>query len=382
MIGKKSLVPIHPGTLFNGMRVDGELYYKHKNGYTLLCKDATVSALLFENFYAAGWQGQELFIEEQYLDSVLEASKHIVLPGTGREASEVMGLASKINLVNDYQDLKQRLSSLMEEVKSSGKVPLETYSLLTGEVSKKLELTDPALLIECINNMRDPDDYLNAHTANVGMLNGMIGVWLKLPPDDVDTLIKVGLFHDIGKLMVPVEVINKPGPLDDREYDEIKKHPIYAYEILTLSGETDRRVLEGVLSHHERTNGTGYPHGLALQEIPLLARITSVSDVYDAMVAKRVYKDRHSPFKILDEFAHNRFSNLDISIINVFLEKLPAVLLGKNVRLSDGRIAKVLFINPHDFAHPIVEADGNLLSTSPGLECIEMEDFLSLTPQV
>jgi HD-GYP domain-containing protein (c-di-GMP phosphodiesterase class II) len=156
----------------------------------------------------------------------------------------------------------------------------------------------------------------------------------------------------------------------------MKKHSIYSYEILGLSGETNTRILEGVLSHHEKINGTGYPSRLPLTQISQFARVTSVSDVYDAMVAKRVYKNRHSPFEILAEFALNRFSDLDISIVNIFLENLPTALIGKNVLLSDGRSAEVIYINPHDFAHPIVKLDGELLSRGPGLECVAMVDFL------
>jgi HD-GYP domain-containing protein (c-di-GMP phosphodiesterase class II) len=131
------------------------------------------------------------------------------------------------------------------------------------------------------------------------------------------------------------------------------------------------------LSHHEKLNGTGYPNGIKLDQLSLFARVTAVSDVYDAMVAKRPYKDRNSPFKILAEFALHKFSHLDISIVNIFLEKMPAALAGKNVLLSDGRIAKIVYINPHNFTYPIVEIEGNLISTSPDLECVSMENFLA-----
>jgi HD-GYP domain-containing protein (c-di-GMP phosphodiesterase class II) len=281
-----------------------------------------------------------------------------------------------INAQNDYKDIKNRLGNLMDTIKKNQTVPLETYNLLANDINTKLELTDPTFIIDCINNMRDPDDYLNAHSTNVGMLNGMIGAWLRLPKDDIDVLIKIGLYHDIGKLRVPVEILNKPGSLTDDEFAEMKKHTIYSYEILGLSGETNTHILEGVLSHHEKINGTGYPSGLPMTQISQFARVTSVSDVYDAMVAKRAYKNRHSPFEILAEFALNRFSDLDISIVNIFLENLPTALIGKNVLLSDGRSAEVVYINPRDFAHPMVKLDGELLSIGSGLECVAMVDFL------
>jgi HD-GYP domain-containing protein (c-di-GMP phosphodiesterase class II) len=288
-----------------------------------------------------------------------------------------MDLTAKINLHNDYKDLRDRLDTVMNIVTTENKISMEIPDAISEEISDKVELTDPALLIECINTLRDPDDYLNAHAANVAMLNGMMGTWLNLPPDDVDALVKTGLLHDIGKLRVPVEILNKPGPLTDEEFDEMKKHPVFSYEILKLSGEADNRILEGVLSHHEKLNGTGYPSGIKSGQLSLSARVTAVSDVYDAMVARRSYKERHSPFAILEEFALHKFSNLDISIVNVFLEKMPEALVGKNVLLSDGRTGKVAYVNPHSFTYPIVEIDGQLVSTNPGLYCLAMENFLA-----
>jgi len=203
----------------------------------------------------------------------------------------------------------------------------------------------------------------------------MIGTWMKLPHDEIDSLIKIGLLHDIGKLRIPAEILNKPGKLNADEFTEMKKHTQYSFEILTLSGETDKHVLDGVLSHHERLNGTGYPNGSNMSQVPLSSRITAVSDVYDAMVARRAYKDRHSPFEILEEFAVHKFSDLDISIVNIFLENMPLALTGKNVLLSDGRTAKVIYVNPHNFSHPIIELEGKPISTGAGLECVAMENF-------
>jgi len=369
---------MHPDTFCDGMHIDGKMYFKKGSGFTFLCEDAVLTPALFEEFYAAGWEGQELYIEEQHMDRILEMSKGLKPLATKKPkaAPKAMDLTVITKLHNDYKDLKRRLGSIMDEIKNKGKVPIETYDLLADEVSAKLELTDPSLLIDFINSMRDPDDYLNAHTANVGMLNGMIGEWLKLPEKDKDTLIKVGLYHDIGKLRVPIEILNKPGALTADEFNEMKKHSLYAYEILKLSGETDQRILEGVLSHHERINGTGYPGGLPFSQIPLFSRITAISDVYDAMVAKRVYKDSNSPFEILAEFANNKYSNLDLRLVNVFLDRLPMVLTGKTVLLSDGRTAKVVFINPSNYAHPMVEVDGSLIATTPDLKCLSMDNFL------
>lgn len=389
---KEDLVPINASTFYEGMYIDGEVFFKYDKSYILLCRDVTITRELLEKFYQTEWGNQELYVDRKNFKNIVTLSEQfkqlydergesktlIERPvAEAKQLDDMMKLTMKINLYHDYQDLREKLDSIMNVVQKEGKIHMAEPEALTEEISEKIELTDPALLIECINTMRSPDDYLNAHAANVAMLNGMIGTWLKLPQDDIDALIKTGLLHDLGKLRVAPEILNKPGPLDEAEFTEMKKHPVFSYEILKLSGETDARILEGVLSHHEKLNGTGYPSGLHVSQISLFSRITAVSDVYDAMVAKRAYKDRNSPFDILAEFSFHKFSNLDIGIVNVFLDRIPSALLGKNVLLSDGRIAKVVYINPQDFSFPIVEIDGKLLSTGLGLKCIAMENFLA-----
>jgi len=391
---RSDFVRVNAATFYAGMKIEGEVYFQYDKNFILLCKDVTITPALLTKFYQTEWGHRDLFVQKKHVDAIMETSEQFkkLYDERGDEAPKIehseeeakiiaktmADLAAKINLNNDYQVLRNKLNTVMDTVRKEKRVPFEATEELQNDISTKIEMTDPALLIECINTLRPPDDYLSAHAANVGTLNGMIGTWLKMPQNDIDALIKTGLLHDLGKLRVPIEILDKPGKLTKEEFEEMKKHSVYSYEILKLSGETDEQVLEGVLSHHERLNGTGYPSGIQVSQISLYSRITAVSDVYDAMVAKRVYKDRHSPFAILSEFAFHKFSDLDIGIVNVFLDKMPSALLGKNVLLSDGRTARIAYINPLNFAYPIVEIDGELISTDSELECIAMENYLAV----
>jgi len=388
---KSDLVRINASTFYEGMQIEGEVFFKYDRSYILLCKDVTITNELLKKLYQTEWGDKELFVSKEHVGDILEMSKQYKKSCADRgeevpemkrtdedmeSVTDMIELAAKINLYNDYTNIRERLGDFMDVVKNEKKVPPGYIEPLQEEISRKIELTDPALLIECINNLRQPDDYLNAHAANVAMLNGMMGTWMKLSQEEIDALIRTGLVHDIGKLSIADEILNKPGPLTKAEFEEMKKHPVFSYEMLKLSGETDERILEGSLSHHERLNGTGYPQGSHYSDISLFSRVTAVSDVYDAMVAKRSYKDRRSPFAILEEFAVHKFSNLDIGIVNTLLDNLPAALVGKNALLSDGRAAKVIYINPQNFEYPVVEHDKKLIFTTHELECVAMENFL------
>jgi len=388
---RNDLVQINADAFYEGMRISSEVFFRYEDTFILLCKDVTLTRALLKKFYQTEWASRELYVLTEHIEGIMEMSRQFkeYYEERGEERhkfertdedeesiTDMVELVAKINLHKDYTNLRNRLGDVMDTIQKERRVPMEAVSLIQDDISEKIETADPAILIEFINNIRQPDDYLNAHAANVAMLNGLMGTWLKLPKDEVDALVRTGLLHDIGKLSIGVEILNKPGPLTAEEFEEIKKHPIYSHEMTKFSGETDQRILDGVLSHHEKLNGTGYPRKLQINDIPLFSRITAVSDVYDAMVARRSYKARHSPFEILEEFSIHKFSDLDISIVNTFLDNMPATLVGKDALLSDGRSAKVVYVNPLHFSYPVVDIDGELIITNEELGCVAMLNFL------
>jgi HD-GYP domain-containing protein (c-di-GMP phosphodiesterase class II) len=123
-------------------------------------------------------------------------------------------------------------------------------------------------------------------------------------------------------------------------------------------------------------NGTGYPKGLDTKEICEYARITAISDVYDAMVTKRNHKDSHSPFTILHEFAQGGYSELDIKYVNTFVDCMVEELKGKEIIMSDGREAVVLLVSPRRLLYPIVEIEGKVVMTNEELYCVRMKEVL------
>lgn len=177
---------------------------------------------------------------------------------------------------------------------------------------------------------------------------------------------------------MPKPILNKPDHLTESEFSYIRRHPQSAYDMLRTSGEGDERILRGVREHHERGDAGGYPDGLPAGSICLHAKVTAVSDVYDAMVARRPFRDRSSPFDILAAFAASRLHGLDPQTVNVFLVNLPCELMDKRVILSDGRIARVTHIDPADFAYPMVSIGRKLIQTDHDLKCVAMDGFLSL----
>jgi putative nucleotidyltransferase with HDIG domain len=211
-------------------------------------------------------------------------------------------------------------------------------------------------LFDMLNNMRTVDDTVYAHSLNVALISRMIGRWLKLEPKDLDTLTLAGLLHDIGKVMIPDEVLNKPGSLTDEEFAMIKNHTKYGYDILKTQN-IDLRIQRAALMHHERCDGSGYPSGLTEESIDDFAMIIAIADVYDAMTAARAYRAPLCAFQVISNFEQDGYQKYHTKYILTFLKQIATTYQSNRVVLSDGRGCKIVMLNQNDLSRPIVQFD-------------------------
>lgn len=223
----------------------------------------------------------------------------------------------------------------------------------------KKNMTDNMeVLIELVQG-RDFDFHLYRHSINVAVLAHMIGQWMNFSEEDLDKLIMAGLLHDIGKSCISRDIINKPGKLSCEEFEEVKKHSLYSYNILLDMGYDDLDVLKAVSLHHEKMDGSGYPFGLKGTEIPIFARILTVADIFDAMTSNRVYKKKEFPFKVIEMFQGEAFGKLDQDVVKTFVSKFTKYYLGTEVVLNNGKIGKIIKFNDNNITCPLVSVDNN-----------------------
>jgi len=159
------------------------------------------------------------------------------------------------------------------------------------------------------------------HSNRVSQLCKFLGMAMELSEIEIYKLEISGLFHDIGKLAIQEQILNKSGPLTTQEWNEIMKHPEVGYWILSTSLEMSD-IAKYVLYHHERYDGSGYPKGLREEEIPLLSRIISVVDSYDAMTNQRSYKETLDHDTAINELISNKGKQFDPNIVDIFVEKV------------------------------------------------------------
>lgn len=227
---------------------------------------------------------------------------------------------------------------------------------MISEIESILEKSrNPLHLLEMMQCMRGYDDLTYAHSINVALICNVIGTWMNLSHDDIETLMIAGMLHDIGKLRIPPEIIQKPSKLTDNEYAIIKKHPEYGYEILSTKN-LNSKINLAALQHHERYDGKGYPNGLKGNEIDLFSGIVAIADVYDAMTADRVYRKGICPFPVLEHMELQK-ELYEPGALYKFIERTVEAYINTEVKLSNGDVGRVVLLNKNFLSRPIVISD-------------------------
>ena len=257
------------------------------------------------------------------------------------------------------QDLKNCFDAYLSDGGTVNKEELlsKTISL----VSPKQTTLD---VFDMLHNMRQVNDSTYAHSLNVAIISRIIGKWLHFSNEELDTLTLAGLLHDIGKTKIPGEVLNKDGKLTDEEFQMIRNHPKYGYDILK-SQPLNSHIKKAALMHHERCDGSGYPMGLTMEEIDDYALIIAIADVYDAMTAARSYRAPLCPFEVIAEFEKDGLQKYKPKYILTFLENIANAYQNNRVMLSDGTSARIVLLNHRRLSKPLVQLDDGA--------CIDLE---------
>ncbi|WP_026657325.1 HD-GYP domain-containing protein [Butyrivibrio sp. AC2005] len=218
-------------------------------------------------------------------------------------------------------------------------------------------------LFDMLHSLRSYDDATYVHCISVAMICNILGQWLKMSEDDILILTEAGLLHDIGKLLIPNEIITKPSGLSSDEYSVVQTHPAQGFMILTDLNLSDH-VKNAALMHHERCDGTGYPAHLKGPQIDFFAKCVSIADVYDAMTSARVYRDPLCPFIAIEMFESEGLRKYDTNAIMTFLQNIVNTYLLNRVRLNDGREGEIIFINRNHLSKPTIKIDNDYLDLS------------------
>lgn len=211
-----------------------------------------------------------------------------------------------------------------------------------GEVS--IDMTD----------LRTYDNFTYSHSVNVAVYSCVIGIGMHYDEESLKMLVTAALLHDLGKLSIPEDIINKPGRLTKEEYNLMRKHPILSYELIKDDPRIPPEVKEAVLSHHENEDGTGYPNGTTGKDQSDFTKILHVADVYDALVSERPYKKPYSPYEAAEYMMGGGGILFNQRIVEALLDFVSLYPKGTGVTLSNGKAGIIVENSGFNNLRPII----------------------------
>lgn len=253
------------------------------------------------------------------------------------------------------QGVKKATAELLARVNAGQKPDVD--HLLPVASNLAADVTRDPYAIASITHLSQCDDYTLEHSVDVAILMVAIARLLGFPEEEHKLIVLAGMMHDVGKQKVPPEVLHKPGRLTDEEFQEIRRHPEYGYEILKQSEDCPEEVRLVALQHHERCDGQGYPQGLTAEQITPYSRISCVADTFDAMTADRVYKKGASAWYALSELHVRCKEQYDNQAVMALTKLVGVFPVGTRVKLDSGEIGDVVAPNPADSSRPMVRVD-------------------------
>lgn len=314
------------------------------------------------NLTMAGWIKSESAMKSLILKGVIEVEIDTSKTLTKKDKPTEKKLEKQKQVPFDdelskatglYKQAKSFQKKLLNAVDREIAVDVKQIETMSNKLVDSLERNSNALL--CMTSIREKDEYLLEHSINVGIMLATFATHLGFDKEVAKKLAFAGIIHDIGKIKVPDEILHKPGRLTDEEFVVMRNHVTYGGDYLAQFDDLDTFVLETVMQHHEKIDGTGYPNKLKDKQIGKYGRMISIVDCYDAMTAERVYKKGMPAMKAMKIMMRESGSHFDGELVRKFIQCIGLYPAGTLVKMVSGKIGLVTKVNQEKPLEPQVK---------------------------
>jgi len=345
-----------------GMRMDQSVV--DRLGRILVARGSILDEYVIDSLLKLGVMN--VYIQEGNSDP--DDEKVVISPAAQKKIEKLHTVdRSKVTLSNSVR--KRVAEGIQYIYNGSGSVNLaDATNSITNDLLDAIDSND-AIAID-IGELKTSDEYTFKHSVDVATIAMILAKQQGLSRKQIYEIGVAGLLHDIGKTKVPSDILNKPSRLDENEFEVMKQHSVFSYRMVKDKPEFNQEIALGVLQHHEKINGSGYPLGVLDNQISPYAKILSVADIYDALVTERPYKPAFSQRDAV-EMIMSMTGELDMTAMRSFLESMILYPVGSIVDLSNGEKAKVVKNSPHYILRPTVVGltTGKVYELGEDLKC-------------
>ena len=286
-----------------------------------------------------------------FIDVVTQKRQHGYLPTRASDSSKQLSFARSFNQTSKtFQQTSGLIKSVMDDIRFGNQFNVEAVKHAVSEcVNEVLENTDVMVLL---TQLKNEDEYTAQHSMNVCVLSILLGRELKLSIEELNDLGVCGLLHDIGKMKVPLSILNKPGQLEAEELTIMRQHTIHGRNILMSARNLYPGTVDVAFNHHERLIGGGYPRGIDRSSLSNYTKIVAVVDAYDAITSDRIYKKGIPHLKALGILTNDMHSHFEASYVTRFINCIGFYPQGNLVELNSGEVGLVVEQNKKDRLKP------------------------------
>ncbi len=306
--------------------------------------------------------------------AVIEPKQPVKKPVKTVSLEQELDVAKKL-----HSKTKAAVVSMFGDARMGKAIEVEEASVIVDEINQSVERNPNALL--SLIRLKTATEYTYLHSVAVCILMIAVGKQLGLQGEELKQAGMAGLLHDIGKMEIPDEILDKPGKLTDEEFDIMKSHPQCGCELLKSCDGVHETALDVCLHHHERVDGKGYPEKLSGDALTLFARMGAVCDVYDAISSDRCYKKAWPPAESIHKMASWREGHFDEKVFQAFVKTIGIYPNGTLVKLKSGRVGVVMEQSKKSLTAPIVKVffsikanahlPAEIIDLSKGMDSIE-----------
>ena len=312
-----------------------------QNGRILLKKDMSITEQMIKKM-------QKLyFIETVEIYDRRAAQKQVSIEAKKQSESN--------KLEEEFREISTKLQKTFRHIANDNEAAMNDIREFSQKIQN--ELKPSSIVIKNIVLYGSGEDSIYRHGVNVSALSALLGKWVGLEDSKINLLVYSAILHDIGKTKVDRDVLKKESALTSNEFNSIKTHTNVGYKIVKDFALLDKSVSYGVLMHHERLDGSGYPLGLKGDGIHPFAKIIAIADVFDAINSDRGYKRKKLPFEALQIVKNEGLGKLDFEYVKIFLEHIVGYYTGEQVLLNTNEKCKIIQMNVNNLEKPLILKD-------------------------